>query len=257
MLPVTVADAVVFEAVVSLAVAAFGLGLLQLRELLLPADQCHLAVAVLTVSALAETGDAGAAHLETDTVELATLTSLAVARLLTIEHRDICHTRAYLDCPSHSSWVCGASSLASLGADWVNCGKLLTFGGGLWGLHALRRGLRLVRLVLSFVGFSVNFARDVGHYDFDCGSFSPLGDSFLFRARFGLALGASFPTATACLRRLVYGLLLCWHALGLALTLRLDQAEDLALLLALCFALAVYLYGAPLAPRIDADLVQR
>ena len=73
------ANAVVFLAVVRLAIAAFAHGGVQPGQLVVPRLDGRLTLVVLAVDALTDAGQAGRAPLEADAVELVAASVLAVA----------------------------------------------------------------------------------------------------------------------------------------------------------------------------------
>ena len=77
---IRVADAVILQAVVFLAIASFAGSLLKIFQLLRSFEDCNLAIIVLTAGALTIRG-ARLALLETDAVELTALSTFAVAVL--------------------------------------------------------------------------------------------------------------------------------------------------------------------------------
>ena len=77
---IRVADAVILQAVVFLAIASFAGGLLKIFQLLCSFEDCNLAIIVLTARALTIWG-ARLALLETYAVELTALSTFAVAVL--------------------------------------------------------------------------------------------------------------------------------------------------------------------------------
>ncbi len=76
------ADAVVLLAVVFLAIASLSDSILEALHLFFPCFDGSFTIIVLTVDASAQAGVAGDTSLATDTVQLATLASLAMTSLI-------------------------------------------------------------------------------------------------------------------------------------------------------------------------------
>ena len=77
--PCTVADAVILEAVVTLAVAGLADRVIEITQLLSSCDPSHFSVIILTVYALTNVWVTSYSTLKADTVKLATLASFTVA----------------------------------------------------------------------------------------------------------------------------------------------------------------------------------